>query len=411
MKKLLSTKNTAWLLIWLMAGFYFFMPLAIYLFVKEDPLYLKTAALTLIAVMGITLGRSVSIPLLRINSRKQKLPLNQRKVVGTIFIVFAIFIVVTTYTAPTIPLLSALQGKDVAELSLERGEFLKGREGGWIVLLYLSSMFASSIVPYVVMLAYETRNKFRHSLASTYLVFSVIFMVKALFLNLAIPAVSFLISRNAGRLKKIVAPLVAATSLIFIMIWLSGYGALETQNAFTTSEYFSTAYIPSGTLDFFIYRAFAVPIFSVVDTLFVHSTQLGGDVLWGSTSSLIAAIAGIDKINIERMVAEYQYGGWNDFANSNVAFFVDGYLNFGWPGVFIFGIIVGKCFRQFAYSEDPAFRSLSLLFAYQLLSSPLIQMLLSNGWLLLFIALTYFSVRQQATGSKKPSLRYRTFQQ
>lgn len=405
MKKLLSTKNTAWLFVLLLAGFYFFIPLAIYLLVKEDSLYLKTALMSSIAITGVILGRHISLPLLRINKRQQKFPLNQQYIVGVVLIAFTAFILTTMYTAPTIPFLSALQGKEASEISIERGEFLKGREGGWIALLYLSSIFASSLVPYVVMLAYESKNRLRHLLAATYLIFSVTFMVKALFLNLAIPTVAYLIGKYSGKLRKIAIPFAAAFSLILTMIWLAGYGSLQAHDKFSVSEYFSTAYIPTGVLDFFIYRAFAVPVFSVVDTLFVHSTQLGGEVLWGSTSSLLSGIAGVDKVNIERMVAEYQYGGWNDFANSNVAFFVDGYLNFGWPGVFLFGLIVGKCFREFAHSEDPAFRALSLLFAYQLLSSPLIQMLLSNGWLLLFITFTYFFVRQTTTPSNTRLLR------
>ena len=184
----------------------------------------------------------------------------------------------------------------------------------------------------------------------------------------------------------------AAVSFLLFMIWLSGFGSLESSQTHDRADYFTTAYIPTGVVDYFIYRSFSIPVFSVVDTLHVHATTFGGELFLGNTSSLIASILGNEKINIERHVAEYQYGGWNDFANSNVVFFVDGYVNFGWIGPLVFGIIVGQIFKAFAKSNDAAFRSLSLLFSYQLLASPLIQMLLSNGWLILLAGMSFFKL-------------------
>ncbi|UUZ47355.1 hypothetical protein LP420_28965 [Massilia sp. B-10] len=113
-----------------------------------------------------------------------------------------------------------------------------------------------------------------------------------------------------------------------------------------------------------------MPIFTAVDTLTVHATQFGGAPLLGATSGLLAALTGQERINLERYVFEYQFGGWNDFANSNVVFVLDVFVNFGWVGVFVIGAMVGLSLRMFKLSPDPAFQALAPLYAFLLVFSP-----------------------------------------
>jgi hypothetical protein len=389
LKGIFTARYAATLLSILIFAFYIAAPLAIFSFATNNPLYLKMAGMATITLIGIAVGRMLPTITPHLSKRPKKLVISERRLTYGTFAIFLSFVILTTYTAASIPIFSAIQGFTSEDLSNERGAFLKGREGAWILLLYISSILSSSILPYSILLAFHTKHHLRKVFAATFLIYSSLFLVKALFLNLLLPIGSYTIEKSPSRFGKTLSYLITAVAVLLFMIWISGYGSLEATSSFDMSDYFSTRYIPTGVFDYLVYRSFAVPVFSVVDTLHVHETLFNGELLQGKTSSLIAGLLGVEKINIERYVAEYQYGGWNDFANSNVAFFVDGYVNFGWIGVLIFGIIVGQIYKYFSNSDDIAFRSLSLLFTYQLLASPLIQMLLSNGWIILFFAMAY----------------------
>jgi hypothetical protein len=390
---LLTAKHAAALLITVIAVFYVLIPLVVYFAIVDNILYIKTAGLACVALLGIAVGNKIPRIALNTGTRRRSFQVSKTTLVNCIFVSFFVFIAITVTTADSIPLLSAIQGSTAALLSDERGAFLKGREGGWIALLYLSSMLTSSIVPYAAIAAYHLKSRSRHLLATAFFVYSSIFLVKALFLNLVVPLVSYGVEINPKKSGRVIALAFTSICFLLLMIWLSGYGSLEASGPATAADYFTAGYYPTGVLDFFLYRTFSIPVFSVVDTLHVHSTQLNGDLLWGKTSSLLASLFGAEKINLERLVSSYQYGGWNDFANSNVVFFADGYVNFGWPGVFVFGLVVGKVLRTFRQSEDVALRSLSVLFCVQLFSSPLIQMLLSNGWILILLVATVIKDR------------------
>ncbi len=151
------------------------------------------------------------------------------------------------------------------------------------------------------------------------------------------------------------------------------------------AEFLSAQYVPVGTLDFLAWRIFAVPIFTASDTLKVHDIWFYGNQMWGATSGFLSKIVGVENVNIERHVFEYQFGGWNESANANAVYFLDGYINFGLFGVIIYGLIVGQFFRVFAKTRDIALSSLWIIFANAVFSGSLIGVLLSNGWILILI--------------------------
>ena len=87
---------------------------------------------------------------------------------GTVWATFAILVIVTVTTAPSIPLISAFEGASAEALSQERGEFLKGREGAGLVLLYLATFLVSTFVPYSIVLLYGTGARLRHVVAAVF---------------------------------------------------------------------------------------------------------------------------------------------------------------------------------------------------------------------------------------------------
>ena len=148
--------------------------------------------------------------------------------------------------------------------------------------------------------------------------------------------------------------------------------------------FFSATYIPPDTISYLIWRSVGVPVFTATDTLLVHRELFSGQPLMGATSSLISALFGIERINLERFVFEHQFGSWNEIANANAVFITDAFVNFGWIGVILFSMIVGQVFRWFRLSKDIAFRAQWINFAFMIFSASLIGTLLSNWWIFMF---------------------------
>lgn len=372
---------------------YCVIPAIIYLYFIDQVQYLQLTIYALVAIVFITIGYKWRILDKRMRNGAKRLTISRRAYTAAIFSVFVMFAFVTVLTAPSVPLISALAGADAEVLSDERGSFLKGREGAWVALAYLSSILTSTFVPVAVVASYASKHKLRHVFLIVAMLYMLIFMVKALFLNIVLPLVAWGIERGSIRARQLVVIALVAVVALMTMISLSGYGDLEGSGYSSFVDYLTAAYVPGSTFDFFIYRSLAIPIFSVADTLYVHQAELGGSPLLGATSSLISGVFGMERVNIERMVFAYQYGGWNDFGNSNVVFIADAYVNFGIAGVAAYGLIIGLSLRLFRNSDDPALRSMAPLYVFLLYSSPLIGMMFSNGFLLLFLQALFVRVR------------------
>lgn len=339
----------------------------------------RLAFITAVSLFSMWLGSRIRIFDHRFSSSAPRLRWSLNNFIAFTWGIFILFLLVTFATAPSIPILSALMGADSSDLSLQRGAFLKGREGAGIVLLYASTFLVNTIVPYSIVLLYEHKDVKRHIAAVLFFLFCISFMQKTLFLNFILPILAFLAAKRQLRSRVFISFLMGSVVLIIATTVLSLRGEELAENV-NEQDYMSALYAPTSPLDYFVWRSVAVPIFTATDTLVVHEEQFENRSLMGATSSLIAGIFGLERINIERFVFEHQFGSWNEIANANAVFIVDAFVNFGWIGVFVFGAFVGQIFRWFRISRDIAFRSLWPLFAFVLFSAPLIGMLLSNGF-------------------------------
>lgn len=377
-ERLFDPSNSLHVFMFALAIAYCVVPLALSIVVVDDVAFVQLAAITALALAAMWLGSRLSIFDYRFKNSSPRLTIRPKTFVTITWLIFILFVIVTFATASSIPFLSALSGVDANQVSAERGAFLKGREGAGIALLYLSTIFVNTIVPYSVALFYSEKLPGRHLAAVAFLIYSVSFMQKALFLNLVLPMLVLLASANRLRGRALYCLLGGAVILLVAVTALSMHG--WPGSVTSSGDYFSALYIPSHSLDYVAWRAVAVPIFTASDSLIVHQEGFHAEFLMGATSSLVAALTGVERINFERHVFEFQFGGWNDTANSNAVFVVDAFVNFGWFGVFAFGFVVGQIFRWFRISRDIAFRSLWPLFGFGLFSGALIGMLLSNGW-------------------------------
>ncbi|WP_157084951.1 hypothetical protein [Hydrogenophaga palleronii] len=361
--------------------------------------FLKLSLLALVTVAGIVLGMKTPLFRGRFSPNARRLNIRHGWFAITIWSAFAVLVTVTLWTAPNIPIFSALRGADTETLSLERGEFLKGREGPWIALLYLTTIFTTTLIPYVTILMYHERSRLRHLCALLFFLFCISFLQKALFLNLILPLLIYLGIK--GRLKGPRATIGLAVCALVTLAgtYLShgdaGTGKLTAEGDMRT--YFSAQYLPESAPDYFLWRAGAVPIFTATDTLLVHSEQFKDLLLLGATSTLISELAGIERINLERYVFEHQFGSWNESANANAVFFVDAYVNFGILGMFALSFLAGQFFLWFSSSRDVAFQSLWGIFAFALFSASMLGLLLSNGFLYLMFHALFVRIKSSST--------------
>lgn len=383
--KLLQPVNAGMVFCCLLLITYAVIPLVLYLNAPVGAEFLKLTFLTLVAVFGIVLGMKVPIFRERFEPHARRLNIRRGWFAASIWSAFAVLVAVTLWTAPSIPLISALQGADPETLSLERGEFLKGRDGPWIALLYLTTIFTTTLIPYVTVLMYHQRARLRHLCALAFFLFCISFLQKALVLNLILPLLIYLGIK--GRLK---GPWALIGLLTCGLVLLAGtylsHGGDGRPGHHVGSDirtFFSAEYLPVSAPDYFLWRAGAVPIFTATDTLLVHSEQFKDHPLMGTTSTLVSKLVGIERINIERYVFEHQFGSWNEAANANAVFFVDAYVNFGLLGVLVLGFVAGQFFQWFARSRDVAFQALWGVFAFTLFSASLLGLLLGGGFLYL----------------------------
>ena len=301
---------------------------------------------------------------------------------------FLVYVAITFTTAESIPIISAIQGASAADLSLQRGDFLKARVGLEAILIYFNTLFVSALLPYSLALLFIQRARIRYLLVLLFLLYSISFLQKALFINVILPLLYLAARRQNATFKRILG-IVGGSVVLFYLVTRLAFGGPEEVatepggGVVTGGDFFGASYLPRNALEHLVWRSAAVPMFSASDTLIVHNDQFGGQPLWGATSSFFAAVLGLERVPMERLVSEFEWG-WNDIANSNAVYVTDAYVNFSWIGVVLFSLFVGQSLRWFSRSRDEAFKSLWTIYCMAIFTSSLIGTLLSNGYVLIF---------------------------
>lgn len=382
------------------------------LFRNESPRFNELAWMATISSLCVFLGSKVPFLDFRfsLNASRTQIPVSVVHIV--IWFGFIVFATYSFATASAIPLLSSFKGATAAELSLQRGELFKAREGGQVILLYFSTLYSGSALPYSIVRLYSDKFRYRNGLAAVFTLYTISALHKALFVNVLLPVFYEVVQRNRVYKRSLLAILLIGFLLAFGTTALSsGAGAGQGDHATgDTGRYFSADYSPSGVLDRLVWRATAVPIFTAVDSLTVFDEQFGGQYFFGKTSSMLAFFVGQDKVEFEKIVFGYQWG-WNAIANANSVFFVEAYVNFGWVGVVFFSIFVGQSLRWMSLSADIGIKALWVIYCAALFSGGLIGMLFSNGYIIIFILTLFCSIvgRPQPDRRFFPPTRYKPY--
>ena len=365
---------------------YGLVPFILGVFIFNDPYYILLSKLTVVAALGILIGhRKYKFSAGATTRKTRSNGLFRKSNLDFVVINFLIFIFIfftITLSASSIPIISALSGVDSSMLSEERGAFLKQHSGLMKAVSYGYSLYVTSILPFCIVVLFEMKHKLRFVALLFMLLISISFLVKAMFLNFLLPLMALFVLRNNISNKKIISLILCAVLGLLVMISLAGFNDKENKTV-DAEAIFSVSYGSSSAIDFLVWRALVIPVVTARDTLIVHNEQLDSRMLLGSTSGFVSKITGRSQINVERMVFAHQFGGWNDIGNANSVFITGAYINFGILGVVLFGFTVGRLLLLFSVYSPPAMSCMAILFAFFLLGSSLIGLMLSSGFLVL----------------------------
>ena len=266
--------------------------------------------------------------------------------------------------------------------------------------MYINALFTGAILPMSISLLFIHKYRFRWLFCILFLFYSFSFVEKAFFLKLALPLM-YLVAMK--RIKTPLGPTSAVALVAILLIIISSVAGVgsDTGNSVGTGEFFSRAYEPTGVISHIIWRTFAVPVFTAADAIAVYLDYFRGRPLWGATSSFISFFGG-ERIQFERLVFEAQWGqNETGTGSSNTVYLVEAFINFGYTGVILLSLFVGQSLRWMANSKDEAFRSLWPLYCFNLYSSGLIGILLSNGFILVFLFKAMFTVAASVEHEKQ----------
>ena len=150
-----------------------------------------------------------------------------------------------------------------------------------------------------------------------------------------------------------------------------------------TARYFIISN-PDNVIQFLLNRIFWIPYITAIDWLSYFNEILHRDYVYGASSSLISGLFGMERMNLERLVFEYEWGqNESETGSSNTVYFVDIFLNFGWIGVIVSNMIIALVVNFFEFCDNKAANATFFVFAYFIVTSSLIAVLFSSGLLLL----------------------------
>lgn len=302
-----------------------------------------------------------------------------------IFAIYALIVLVIWATAPSIPIIQAIQGASQSDLILFREDFLKSREGWESLLSYFVTVLDSAIIPYIIVSSFLRKEKRRFLYLAFFILYSISFLEKAYLFKIVIPLLFYLYSVTKNKKTFIIGAAVSVLGILTFMFSISQFDTFELTEG---ESFFSIYYTPTNVFDAIIWRSFVVPVRTSYDALVFFNNEFHGNYLLGSTSSLISAITFQERVNFERMLYMTQFGGFGT-GNANFCYIEDSYVNFGFLGVIFFSFLAGYFTKKTIETKNLAAISIMPFFLLQLYSASFIANFLNNGYFIFFFLVIF----------------------
>jgi len=137
---------------------------------------------------------------------------------------------------------------------------------------------------------------------------------------------------------------------------------------------------------FMLNRVLWIPYITGYDWFRYQDEILEGKYLYGRTAGPVAWFQGEERFAAEKEIFKYQYGqSATPTATANAVFFADAYLNFGWPGVIVYSLLLGVIFGLLSTSASLPVASVTVMSSFGVVVASFTANLLSGGLLVLLL--------------------------
>lgn len=338
--------------------------------------------------------------------------------------VYLIVLLIAVLTVAETPIVAALRGGDWLDIAIARGDLFVNRQGWEVSLRYLSVILGRTIMPLLVTYLFWTENKFKYWALLLLLCCYGISLEKGASLFAFLPII--LISLARREIIRFVTYLCMCATCIAIWTHLS-MGGLHRQEVYTDSEVQASMHKKSnlnkigygigrhgdpqrhfffnflnsmgvefdnhtdpndarGKLMIMTNRILWIPYVTAYDWLKFSDEILNSRLTLGRSIGLYTWLIGEPKLEIEKMVYEYEFGVPEGGAGaSNTVFLVDAKVAFGWFGVFIYCFIFVFCSSVIFSSRNTFIKYASVTSFFTAAVSPLTATLFSGGLFFLML--------------------------
>lgn len=315
------------------------------------------------------------------------------------FALYFLYIIYVCITAPKIPLLQSFLGASSTELAFYRETFFKARTGFDAILVYINAIFTVAVLPFVISSLFVTKNRYRY----LYLIFFVftlfLSLEKSLIARAILPLMVLVVNKEITdkylKLRNIIFILVIAIiGLTFISLGNFSSSDVQLLKEVIEIDEVAVRYFivnnPDNSILFMLNRIFWIPYITAIDWLSYFNEILNRNYVWGASSSIISGIFGMERINLERLVFEYEWGqNESGTGSANTVYFIDIFLNFGIVGVILANVILASIVKYFEIVNNVSAKATFYVYAYFLVTSSILAVMFSSG-LILFMLMILF---------------------
>ena len=146
--RLFDARGAAFVLIAGLLTIYVALPLVVDSMFLPNPYFVQLAMLSIVGCATIALGYRLPLFDHRFKPGAARITLSAQAVHAFVWSSFVVYLLITFTTADSIPIISAIKGASAADLSLQRGGFLKTHVGFEALPINFNTLFVSALLPY-----------------------------------------------------------------------------------------------------------------------------------------------------------------------------------------------------------------------------------------------------------------------
>lgn len=327
---------------------------------------------------------------------RETFPISFKFMMMSVFGAYLIFLAWVIATTPSLAFFDAFRGASATQLAIDREMQFHARHGIEAIIPYVNVLFVDFLCPLVILRSFVIKYRYRYLLFFGFIFTLFLNLEKALSLVILIPLLVMQLNVDVSQ-RKAKKYFYAVFGFIVVAILAAGVlSKVHTTSHVTFSKENRFGYFDeTNTLGYALNRAIWIPYVTVYDTLGYFDTVLNGQHTLGASSSMLASVLGVPRINVEQGVFKYEWGqNATGTGASNAAYFVGAYVDFGWPGVILFSMLFALITRIIYSAKSEEVKYLYCSYVFNISTGSLISVLFSNYLILLIIFALFFRFQE-----------------